>query len=203
MAYRNKVYICFDGDNDIHYYWLMRAWKQNDKTNFNFYDAHDLNTARDSSLEETIKRKLRKRLLNAKIFVVLIGESTRYLYKFVRWEMEQALALNLPIVGVNLNGLRFQDTDRCPPIIRSELAVYVSFNAAILQHALETWPEKHNFLKQQQKSGPYYYKEDAYVKLGLGTTKERLKATELSQRKAKSSNEFSFWRGNSPLRRTR
>ena len=203
MAYRNKVYVCFDGDNDIHYYWLMRAWKQNDKTNFNFYDAHDLNTARDSSLEETIKRKLKERLRNAKTFVVLIGESTRYLYKFVRWEMEQALALNLPIIGVNLNGLRFQDTDRCPPIIRSELAVHVSFNAAILQHALETWPAKHNFLKQQRKSGPYYYKEDIYAQLGLRTTKEELKAIDPSQRKAKSSKEFSLWRGTSSLRRAR
>lgn len=60
------------------------------------------------------------------------------------------------------------------PIIRNELAVYVSFNAAILQHALETWPAKHNFLKQQQKSGPYYYKEEVYVELGLKTAKEKL-----------------------------
>ena len=88
MAYRNKVYVCFDGDNDIHYYWLMKAWKQNDNVSFfNFYDAHDLNTARDSSLETSIKRQLKERLRNTKTFVVLIGESTRYLYKFVRWEM--------------------------------------------------------------------------------------------------------------------
>ena len=39
MAYRNKVYVCFDGDTDIKYYNLMKAWKQNDNTNFNFYDA--------------------------------------------------------------------------------------------------------------------------------------------------------------------
>ena len=50
MAYRNKVFISFDGDNDIHYYRLMRAWKQNDYTDFNFFDAHDINTARDTSL---------------------------------------------------------------------------------------------------------------------------------------------------------
>lgn len=166
MAYKNKVYVCFDGDNDIRYYWLMRAWKQKN-TIFNFYDAHDLNTARDSSLEETIKGKLRERLQNAKIFVVLIGESTRYLYKFVRWEMEQALDMGLPIIGVNLNGLKFQDSDRCPPIIRDKLAVHISFNALILQHALETWPANHNTLKQQGASGPYYYKQDVYTDLGL------------------------------------
>ena len=27
MGYRNKTYIAFDGDNDMHYYRLMTAWK--------------------------------------------------------------------------------------------------------------------------------------------------------------------------------
>jgi hypothetical protein len=49
MAYRNKTYVTFDGDSDIRYYNLMKAWRQNDNTDFNFYDAHDLNTALDTS----------------------------------------------------------------------------------------------------------------------------------------------------------
>ena len=167
MAYKNKVYVSFDGDNDIHYYWLMRAWKQNDNTSFNFYDAHDLNTARDSSQEESIKRQLKVRFQNSKIFVILIGNSTRYLYKFVRWEMEQALALNLPIIGVNLNGLRYQDTERCPPIIRDKLGIHISYNVAILQYALENWPASHYSLTSQGKSGPYYYNQNHYAVLGL------------------------------------
>jgi hypothetical protein len=43
MAYRNKVYMCFDGDNDIHYFYLMKAWKHNQQEffrDFNFFDAH-------------------------------------------------------------------------------------------------------------------------------------------------------------------
>lgn len=36
MSYKNKVYVSFDADNDIRYYWLMKAWKQNDEINFNF-----------------------------------------------------------------------------------------------------------------------------------------------------------------------
>ena len=167
MAYKNKVYVSFDGDNDIHYYWLMKAWRQNDNTYFNFYDAHDLNTARDSSQEESIKRQLRVRFQHTKTFVILIGQSTRYLYKFVRWEMEQALALDLPIIGVNLNGSRYQDTERCPPIIRDKLAIHISFNAAILQHALENWPGQYIIFKRQRQSGPYHYKESLYETLGL------------------------------------
>ena len=167
MAYRNKVFISFDGDNDIHYYRLMRAWKQNDKTPFNFYDAHDINTARDTSLEATIKRRLQERLANAKVFVSLIGEKTRYLYRFVRWELEQGLALELPMIGVNLNGNRSQDLDRCPPIIRDALVVYVSFNTNILQYALENWPAEFERLKSQGVTGSRYYNNDVYRRLGL------------------------------------
>lgn len=55
MVYRDKTYVAFDGDNDIKYFNLMKAWKQSDNTDFNFYDAHELNSARDSSLTESIK----------------------------------------------------------------------------------------------------------------------------------------------------
>src|SRR5665213_2664692 len=109
MAYRNKTYIAFDGDEDIRYYRLMTAWKAHDGFSLNFQDAHDLNTARDSSQEESIKRQLRERFANSKLLVVLIGEKTRLLTKFVKWEMEAALKLGLPIIGVNLNGSRARD----------------------------------------------------------------------------------------------
>lgn len=56
MAYRNKTYIAFDGDNDIWAYHYMKGWKQNDNSTFNFHDAHSLRQARDKSTEESIKR---------------------------------------------------------------------------------------------------------------------------------------------------
>ena len=167
MAYRNKTYVCFDGDTDIHYYRLMQAWHQNDRTPFSFYNAHDLNSARDSSLESSIKRQLRDRLLSSKVFVVLIGANTRYLTKFVRWELEQAIGLGLPLIGVNLNGMRQQDINRCPPTIRDRLCMYVSFNAAIMQHALEQWPAQAAREAAAGKSGAFYYPEHTYRQLGL------------------------------------
>lgn len=167
MAYRNKTYVCFDGDSDIHYYRLMQAWHQSDHSTFNFYDAHDLNYARDTSLETSIKAQLRQRLLSSKVIVVLIGASTRYLYKFVRWEMEQAISLDLPIIAVNLNGLRAQDADRCPPIIKDVLAIHISFNAKIMEHALQYWPARHAEFRSSGKTGPFYYTQDTYAGLGL------------------------------------
>ncbi|MCY4385728.1 MAG: TIR domain-containing protein [Desulfurellaceae bacterium] len=167
MPYRNKTYVSFDGDNDIHYYWLMRAWKQSDMTSFNFYDAHDLNTASDTSLESSIKRQLADRLRNSKSFILLAGERTRFLYKFVRWEIEQAVTRDLPIIVVNLNGLRFMDESRCPPLLKSQLAVHVSFNAHIIEHALEDWTQQHLGFRYQGKTGPFYYREAVYQGLGL------------------------------------
>ena len=83
MAYRNKTYVAFDGDNDMHCYNLMKAWKQNDNTEFNFYDAHDINTARDTSTEETIKCRLRERMANSKVFYSLVSILNIYINLFV------------------------------------------------------------------------------------------------------------------------
>ena len=167
MPYRNKVFVSFDGDNDIHYYRLMQAWKQNDRSAFNFFDAHDINTARDTSNSVTIKRRLSERLANTRVVVSLIGEHTRYLYEFVRWELEQAVSRGIPIIGVNLNGTRSQDSDLCPPVLRDELVVYTSFQPAILQYALENWPEEYRRLQTQGVAGPHYYSPDVYRGLGL------------------------------------
>lgn len=167
MPYRNKVYLAFDGDTDIHYYWLMRAWKQSDHSTFSFNDAHDLNTARDTSREASIKAQLSTRLQNSKAFVLLVGAKTRYLHKFVKWEIEQAIKRDLPIVAVNLNGLRHIDETRCPPVLRPELAMHISFKAAILEHALANWTTQHASLRRQGIVGPYYYRSEVYQRLGI------------------------------------
>ena len=97
MAYRNKVYVSMDADNDLRYYYLMRAWRQNDYTSFDFYDAHDINNIYDKS-EASIKAGLQERFRNTKVFVLLVGEHTKYLYKYVRWEIEQAVKRELEAV---------------------------------------------------------------------------------------------------------
>jgi hypothetical protein len=166
MAYRNKTYIAFDGDEDINHFYLMQAWSANDKFGFEFNDAHDLNTARDDSQAESIKRQLRERFANSKDFVVLIGEKTRLLRRFVPWEIETAIRLDLPIVAVNLNGSRRMD-DLVPPALKGALAVYVPFKLAIIEHALEHWPESHRALKKQGKTGAYFYQDSTYSRLGI------------------------------------
>jgi hypothetical protein len=166
MAYRNKTYICFDGDTDMHYYRLMQAWKDNENHDFNFHNAHDLNAARDSSQEESIKRQLRERFSNSKLIIVLVGEKTRLLTKFVKWEMEVALRLDLPIIGVNLNGSR-QSDHRCPPAIKDQLAIFVPYGPKIIAYAMDNWPSSHKSYREQGKSGAYHYKDSVYQERGI------------------------------------
>jgi len=166
-TYTNKTYVAFDADNDIRYYRLMQAWKKTDGSSFNFFDAHDLNNLMSFSSEETIKTKLRERINNTKVFVLLVGSSTKSLYKFVRWEIEQALNREIPIIVVNLNNLRYKDINLCPPILNNELALHVSFNKIIIDKAISEWPDLHKDYKSKGSNSDYYYKDKVYTRLGL------------------------------------
>ena len=77
---------------------------------------------------------------NASAVVVLVGEKTKNLYKYVRWELELALELGLPIIVANLNKANRKDNDRCPPIIRDACAVHIPYTLEALKHAMAKWP---------------------------------------------------------------
>ena len=166
MAYRNKTYICFDADNDMWAYKFMKGWKAADHIDFNFYDAHDINNLWSGSSEATIKRKLRERLYSAKILLVLIGESTKNLHRFVRWEQEVALNMGIPIVAVYLNKSRSIDKNVCPPIIRNELVLHVPYKLATCRWAIDNWPTFYKDFKNKNKTGPFSI-NDATLKLLL------------------------------------
>jgi hypothetical protein len=167
MAYRNKVYIAFDADSDIRYYRLMQAWKQNDCSNFDFNNAHELNTIQSWSTELSIKSALRERMKNTKTFILLVGEKTKFQNTYVRWEIELALKQDLPIIAANINGKRSMDESRCPLILRDKLAMHVSYNPAIIQYALENWTNTYQVFSREGKLGPYYYQDSIYKRLGL------------------------------------
>ena len=166
MAYKNKIYVSMDADNDLHYYYLMKSWMANENIEFDFNDVHEINNIRDVS-EKSIKDGLQERFRNSKVFILLVGESTRYLYKFVRWEIEQAIKRDLPCIIVNLNGVRIQDDLKCPPIIKENLSIHISFNSKIIKYALDNWPNSHKEKKKAGINSTYHYVEDVYEKLGI------------------------------------
>lgn len=182
-----RTYVAFDATNDMAYYNTLKMWKEHKNINFTFDNAHELNNLRDGSNEDTIKRKLRERMLESDLLILLVGESTKFLYKFVRWEIDLALELGIPIVVCNLNGLRKMDENLCPPILKNELAIHVPFKARILSYAHDNWPASHKSLKSQGKKEHYIYTNETYEKLGLNETEAEKKAKEAERLKAISS----------------
>lgn len=166
MSYRNKTYVIFDGENDMWAYAYMKGWKENDNIDFNFYDAHDIRPLTERATEETVRERLRERMASAKQVIVLVGEQTKNLYQFVRWEIDLAMKKDLPIVVVNLNGKCSHDPDLCPPILKEHYAVHVTFKMKIIQYALDNFPDWYD-KRDRSAKGPLYYNDSVYKELGL------------------------------------
>lgn len=169
MSYRNKTYVAFASE-DISSYRLMEAWRDNQRIDFDFFDAHDLFISRDSSQPETIKRNLRERLKNAKQ-VVLLGSAHAKRkgsdgISFLAHEVKVMMEFDLPVVVSNLDGDRTVGRNFIPrPLIDANYyTMSVSFQPKIVKHALEDYAE--NFATSRN-SGPYYYKSSVYDQLGL------------------------------------
>lgn len=142
---------------DIRSYWLMCAWKNNSKIDFNFIDcqlAQEIN----SENEAYIKKKCRERINMAGTFFSLIGQDTKSKHKYVRWELEVALEKGCRIIGVNLDGSRHMNPNTCPKIIQDVGAIFVPFSPQIIAYALENY--------QMKNSKNYYYPDSVYKKLG-------------------------------------
>ncbi len=148
----------------------MTAWKANKNIEFNFVDAHDLNTALDTSQPETIRRKLRERLANTKQVVLLLGSKTRSVAgtsaRFLYYEVEIIQKLELPVVFVNLDGSREVQEALMPVALRTAYSLSVSFQPTIIKHALDSWT---NAFPQERltKTGPHQYNASLYRQLGL------------------------------------
>lgn len=170
MSYRNKTYVAFASE-DIRSYRLMEAWRDNTRIDFNFFDAHDLNISRDTSLPETIKRNLRQRMSNAKQIVLLGSPTARRKggdgRSFLAHEIKLAIETHLPIVIANLDGARTIDTSVIPqPLLDVDYyTASVSFQPAIIQFALNGYVPV--FLSDRHRTGPHYYNSDIYTRVGL------------------------------------
>lgn len=169
MSYKNNTYVIFDGDTDMKHYRLMTAWKAHDHIDFDFHDAHDLNSARDTSTEEAIKAQLRIRMAHSKQVIVLVGENTFRLRKFVPWEIELARKKDIPIIVVNLNGKKVYDSYLCPSAVEDQTyTIHIPFGRKIIKYALDNFPSNyHNSRDRETKGHNFHYKDHVYAELGL------------------------------------
>lgn len=169
MSYRNKTYVAFASE-DINSYWLMEAWRENKNIDFNFYDAHDLYLARDTSKPETIKRNLRERMKNAKQIVLLGSPSAKKKggdgVSFLAYEIQIAQELGLPIVVAHLDGSRKGNSANYPkPLVDTKYhTMSVSFQVAIIKYALDNYADT---FSASRTVGERVYTPAVYTTLGL------------------------------------
>lgn len=147
----------------------MRGWRTNENVDFHFKDSHDLGAMTSRAQNEAyVKSELRKRMEASVQVMVMVGKATRYQYRYIRWELDLALELGLPIIAVNLNGKRLQDDHLCPPIIRDRCVVHVAYKMAIMKHALAFWPNQYAGLSFPSSCSWFYYENETYQRLGIG-----------------------------------
>lgn len=109
MAYRNGIYVAFNGcsttdptKSDIKYFNLMKAWDSNNNIEFSFTNSHDKTAAvNDSSKMITLKSRLQERMRNSKSMLLIITENSNANRGLLGWEIEQCVKnYNLPIIVV-------------------------------------------------------------------------------------------------------
>lgn len=76
MTYRTKTYIAADWTGDKDAVDKLYEWKNNERLNLDFIDAHEYTQARDSSLNCSIKKSLHTRMDVSKKFVLIVGKDT-------------------------------------------------------------------------------------------------------------------------------
>lgn len=169
MSYRNKTYVAFASE-DIMSYRLMEAWRENKNIDFNFYDAHDLYEARDTSRPETIKRNLRERMKNAKQIVLLGSPSAKKKggdgVSFLAYELQVALEFNLPVVVAHLDGSRKGNSANYPKPLTdaNHYTISVSFQPKIIKYALDNYAPG---FASSATAGERIYNASVYTGLGL------------------------------------
>ena len=162
MLYRTRLYLAAEWDGDRDLIDQIYKWKDSDFYNLDFFDAHDLTQARDTSLPCSIKRSLAHRMSGSKTFLLIVGENTNKVTKgscqycnyntscgvcakeycssdyrsFIKFECEKAVKDGLNIV-VLYNSSQVERI-KCPEVVRyrgQHLAAY----------RYENWVKKWNY----------------------------------------------------------
>lgn len=164
MAYRKKIYVVFDVD-DIIYFNMFQAWCTGETQELIHFETsvwNNVNSRKTDGAENSILEKMR----NVSCVVVLVSAHTNPLCPQIQAEINNAIRLNKPIIVVNINGKRSIDNDLCPSALKNYMAIHISFNAKIMQKAIDVWPDYYD-QNSGNGSGAYFFKPQVYQNLGI------------------------------------
>ena len=98
MAYKKKVFISYDYDNDRHYKNLLLAWDSHQRFDFSIHD-HSADVSINSSNASSIKSVISRYINEATYFLIIVGTYT-HRSAWVKWEIEKADELGKRIIAV-------------------------------------------------------------------------------------------------------
>ena len=98
MAYKKKVFVSYDYDNDRHYKNLLLAWDSHKQFDFSIND-HSADVSINSNNATAIKSVLSRYINEATYFLVIAGKNT-YKSSWVKWEIAKAVELKKRIIAV-------------------------------------------------------------------------------------------------------
>jgi hypothetical protein len=168
MERAGVTFTVFDGYTDRWAYARLKGWNTLESVPFSFEDAHSLETMTLRAQDENnVKSRLNQRMAGSSQALVLIGEKTKNPCRFLRWEIELAIDA-MPIIAVNLNGVRHMDRERCPAILRDACAIHIPFRMEIIAYALDNFPLAWPSLTGLERAkGARYYENSVYHELHL------------------------------------
>lgn len=98
MAYKKKIFISYEYDNDKHYKNLLLAWDANKLFDFSIND-HSADVSINSTNASAIKSVISRYINEATYFLVIVGSKT-HKSAWVKWEIDKAVELGKRIVAV-------------------------------------------------------------------------------------------------------
>lgn len=160
MATKKKVFVCYDKITDATYFDMLEAWLSED-VQFVTYDPQPERVNTPKTIANFITA-INERIKSVEAFVLLVSESTRNLEYNMMAELNVALANDIPIIAINVNGLRSMDDTNCPSLLKEKHVLHIAFDSKAFKTAIDVWPNYYRDHLNDENLGPRYFKDTVY-----------------------------------------
>lgn len=158
----DKIFVIFDFEKDLKLYNEMETWKNSEGESFNLVNSYETYKLLDKEQDEKIKELINLKIEGSSLATIILGQGIKSMRKLVKWQIEAAITLNIPLVVMNLNRIQSVDYDRVPSALKNVLALHTIFDPTMLEVSLHDWVIKFRDFKNNDKKGPYKYSLKTY-----------------------------------------
>lgn len=156
-----KIYISYDHDKDVVYYDMLSAWFSDSDVTFVSHSLPSDIKNTPKSLTNAVNG-INEKMRGTSAFVILISENTKDISNNMLFEINLALGNDIPIIAVNVNGLRYIDENNCPSILKDKHVLHIAMNSRVLRLAIEIWPDYYKSHPEEALKGPRFFADKAY-----------------------------------------